>query len=347
MRRGGVDPMSVVLASAEATTLDELARVTERVGALVGAWGSMLYRYEHGRIVPVGGRLAESMVDYHAELVPTDPTQIRARSLAPRPRVVLASRAVGRRAFERCAAYDAYYRRYDVERVTCMWLNDLPYATEGMVGMLLARDRRCDEFDREDGTTLGYVLTALAVAVQRCARVEALRWQEDGLRAAAEVIGAYAVLGAGGRLVWASPSALALLGDEGSPLLAAAAQRLLAGEPSARVELELALPGGQARAELQLSGSAERRVVVARLEPRMRVVDERTAAALRDHYRLTAAEARVVRLVALGLTNAAIAERCDVSIETVRTHVAHVLAKLGVATRAEAGAVVWSFEADA
>jgi DNA-binding CsgD family transcriptional regulator len=347
MRRGDIDPMSVVLASAEATSFQELAEtITDRVAALVGAWGSLLYRYEAGRIVPLGGRLAPPLVDYRAEHVPTDPTQIRARSLAPRPRVVLATRSVGRRAFERCAAYSDFYQKYDVERVTCMWLNDRPYATEGMVGMLLARDRRGEEFGDRDGDRLGDVLSALVVAVQRCARVEALRWNEQGLEAAAEVIGAYVVIDAAGGTVWISRPARSLLGAELPDALVTAARRLLAADGGARVELDLAIAGVAARAELQVSGPPERRVVVARLEPRGRDVDERTAARLRERFGLTAAETRVLRLVALGLTNATIAERCEVSIETIRTHVARVLAKLDVATRAQAGVVVWSFESD-
>lgn len=51
---------------------------------------------------------------------------------------------------------------------------------------------------------------------------------------------------------------------------------------------------------------------------------------------LTARQVEVLRLVAEGLTNAEIAERLVLSVRTVDTHVGAVLAKLGVATRAEA-----------
>jgi DNA-binding CsgD family transcriptional regulator/tetratricopeptide (TPR) repeat protein len=51
---------------------------------------------------------------------------------------------------------------------------------------------------------------------------------------------------------------------------------------------------------------------------------------------LTARQVEVLRLVADGLTNAGIADRLVLSVRTVDTHVAAVLAKLGVATRAEA-----------
>ncbi len=50
---------------------------------------------------------------------------------------------------------------------------------------------------------------------------------------------------------------------------------------------------------------------------------------------LTPTELDVVKLVAEGLTNPQIAERMFVALGTVRTHVGHIFAKLGVSTRAE------------
>ena len=50
---------------------------------------------------------------------------------------------------------------------------------------------------------------------------------------------------------------------------------------------------------------------------------------------LTPTELRIVCLVATGLTNPQIAEQMFIARGTVKVHLSHVFAKLGVSTRAE------------
>jgi LuxR family maltose regulon positive regulatory protein len=54
---------------------------------------------------------------------------------------------------------------------------------------------------------------------------------------------------------------------------------------------------------------------------------------------LTAREVEVLRLIAEGASNAAVAEKLVISVHTVKRHVANVLQKLGASSRAEAGAM--------
>lgn len=61
---------------------------------------------------------------------------------------------------------------------------------------------------------------------------------------------------------------------------------------------------------------------------------------------LTATELEVVRLAADGLRNADIAERLFMAPVTVKSHLRHVFAKLGVTNRAELAAYAIPFLAD-
>ena len=57
--------------------------------------------------------------------------------------------------------------------------------------------------------------------------------------------------------------------------------------------------------------------------------------ATQDHFELSARELEVARLVADGLSNPAIASALFISVLTVKTHVAHILAKLGLDSRVQ------------
>ena len=65
---------------------------------------------------------------------------------------------------------------------------------------------------------------------------------------------------------------------------------------------------------------------------------ETTPTASADHDDLTPREVEVLRLIAIGRTNADIATALAISLNTVATHVRSILAKTGSSNRTEAAA---------
>jgi DNA-binding NarL/FixJ family response regulator len=117
--------------------------------------------------------------------------------------------------------------------------------------------------------------------------------------------------GASGRLALATPSfAWGFLSrDAGPERIVAAVRAVAAGLVTFEPELASASPGNRAAGPL----------------PSADEVDD-----------LTAREREVLTLVAIGLTNKAIAQRLTISDHTVKFHVAAILAKLGAESRTEA-----------
>ncbi len=60
------------------------------------------------------------------------------------------------------------------------------------------------------------------------------------------------------------------------------------------------------------------------------------AEVFRAHYSLTPTEARVAALLAMGMTAREIAECHRVGVETTRTHVKHILTKVGCRRQVDA-----------
>ena len=109
------------------------------------------------------------------------------------------------------------------------------------------------------------------------------------------------------------------------------------------LELRLVGEGGQAVLGALLVQQAERgggdliEVLGVRLRLGARARGERKRPSA-GWESLTPTELRVVGLTAAGLTNPQIAERMFIARGTVKVHLSHVFAKVGVATRAELAA---------
>jgi DNA-binding NarL/FixJ family response regulator len=97
-------------------------------------------------------------------------------------------------------------------------------------------------------------------------------------------------------------------------------------------------------AEMEL-GAAREALTALGAEPALAEIDALEApAASRDTHGLTARELEVLRLIASGQTNRAIAADLVLSERTIERHVSNIFAKLGVSTRAAATAFAYEHE---
>lgn len=169
-----------------------------------------------------------------------------------------------------------------------------------------------------------------------------------------------AILDGDGRVVYVNPALAALLAEdrEGGRLslvIGALARELVAGRDprhappaSSGAPLVRELRTAAAPYRISATSSPAADAGCACLLILVERVARRTLAAteLARRFGLTRREWDVALLLARGFSNADIAAALGVSIHTARRHVEHVLAKLGVHSRAEAGAVVRGEDAE-
>jgi DNA-binding CsgD family transcriptional regulator len=289
-----------------------------------------------------------------------DPLQRALLSVGERnePFITRAESGVDPKQFRRSRAYVDYYRPHDLEHLLGVWLRGNRYGLPGMTGILLARSRREPEFTKTDLRLIEAALPALQAAARRSVRAEAV---EAERRALAAMLAcdpaerARAVFDAEGRTLWCSPSAATILeavegGRRGPPAelaerarrLAAIARGSRAGAAPAALEPEglvASKEGRLYRFELTVARTdAGEPIVVATLD--FAGLAPGPLAGFARRFGLTGAEAQVLNALTGGRTNAEVARRLFVSVETVRTHVHRILGKLRAASRAEAAALL-------
>jgi DNA-binding CsgD family transcriptional regulator len=315
--------------------LEPLRRATASSGAL-------MYRYdESGTLSVVGGGLVEAMPEYAAELFHLDPVQnaLIQRSVMTAAVIPRLFRELDWRAYQRGPAYNEFYRRHGIEDMLGMTLTDRPYGAPLMTGILLTRSRYEPAYDDDLRLRLSRLRPRLCSAQRRVERVARLEKQRMALELALEVIadGPVVVTDASGALVHASNRAKKFFGcDEFARPLSNTPGAFTGSSGAVAARISVDVTENRSRVVGLKAGSGDG-FVVATLD--VAAHSEDTKRRIASQYKLTAAESRVLQLVAEGLSNAEIARRLFVSVETVRTHVHRVLSKLGARSRAQAAAM--------
>jgi DNA-binding CsgD family transcriptional regulator len=213
-----------------------------------------------------------------------------------------------------------------------------------MFGALLTKSKLTQRFDSRACRLLHQIESPLRAAARRIARLGHMTQERDVLRQVLSARrGAFALWGPELCLMWLSPEAencfrdvfvregvqeLALIAARQTKLAKSVSEGCMLGRPhevNARTGEALTVQFCRIRA------ADERPWLLAELKDG-KDVHETLA-------RLTSAELRVLRLLVRGASNREICGKLFVSQETVKTHVARILRKLGVSSRSKAASL--------
>ncbi len=290
-------------------------------------------------INPMGGRAVP--MTYPAEAERPDAREAFSRNITEHPQVAfyaagntrasMMSDFLSRKQFRRTHLYDELFRPVAGEYVLTAVL---PLPPPIVAGWGLLRSTR--DFSERDRKLLDLVQPHLTTAYERSFMRASIGAIDD---AAARGDQRLVVLGMDGGVLYMTPAAVAALrhffgSTVREDVLPDVVSEWLAGER--RRPLTIARDGRSLRID-SLGG-----------RPAALLLTERTATPAPDallRLGLSPREAQVLAHVAEGRTNAEIARSLSVSPGTVKRHLEHVYAKLGVHRRTEAAAAAWA-EAD-
>jgi DNA-binding CsgD family transcriptional regulator len=221
-----------------------------------------------------------------------------------------------------------------------------PHLAPGSVNVMLFRTSDRPDFGDRELVTAARALPALEAASRRCLRAYADGGPAPFIEAILEETDehAHVAFTPRGALLLCSRRAARLIDPHALPddLVAAvcALGRLALGQRPSQTASSLTFTrrdGSRTVADLRLARTRTGDPFVAVTlssagRPRLEE--------LRERFGLTQSEADVLGELALGLSNGEIASRRSVSVATVRTHVVHLLEKLGVNSRLRAALMV-------
>jgi DNA-binding NarL/FixJ family response regulator len=336
-----------------------------RIGDMTGSHGAVLIRQNEATGEGEGLR-AESNPDatrlYYGHFATRNvflkSDDARAALKSYRPGVLTDQHKVPKDALLRSEYYNDFMRLFDVHSVLMLRLSVVGMET---VVLNLHRSKQRGEFDGPDIKLANTLLPHLIRAVEMSRKLAAAQLAADGLATAQDRSphGLLVVDDAGG-VRHANAAAQALL--NGSGALRLAAGRLTAAAPDAARRLDgLIRTATCADSAIRASGamtlrsphhatplaltvipacgdatpvvSGSRSAIVCVTDPQARLnLSELT---LRDLYGFTPAEIRVAVALFEGLDPAAVAERLNLSVATVRTHLAHIFDKTEVRSQVD------------
>lgn len=336
----------MVGASSTAEVVDDaLAAIAEEIGASL----VVLYRVGRDGIEGTSPRgMDNPMGLYAARYFESCPLQDLKRRY--NPEVAIVTDMLSRSAVRRSEVFNEFYRAHRIERHLSVRLSSIEHGVPGCCGIVWCRSDSDRPWRAKDVEEMKRLRPLIASALDRSEQLDALRSaaRERDVLAAIVSVGVRAprlVFDASARLVWASPSAVQILDHaRGGPGLEEAfrdAVRALLLQsqrepaPAAAMTSASGVGSPPVRASLLLvrtTPSAEPLVLV-----RIGDGDERDSVPARaDGFGLSRAEASVLEVLRLGKNNREIARHLCVSVDTVRTHLKQIYAKMGVHSRLEA-----------